>query len=100
MSGVRSSDLFAIDKARDGRLQHPSALEQRVENALAQLPGIAWEREHEVPFDEGKWFVDFLVVTPRGRIALEVQGTWGHSRRPASKGTLPARPPRARFRAP
>jgi hypothetical protein len=83
--------FFAIDKARAWRVNNPSTLEQRVEAALAQLPNVTWEREYEVQHADTKWFVDFLVFTPHGRMALEVQGAWVHQHDPTPKLTIRTR---------
>ena len=83
---------FFIQKARDWRLANPSSLERQVEDALSEIPGIAWEREYEVCCgDEQKWFVDFLVHAHGQRVALEVQGQWVHTR--------PSAPQKVKIRA-
>lgn len=70
---------FAIRAAAAKRKQQPSSLEQRVEAALREIPGIAWEREFTVERpNRNPYFVDFAVTTCHYRIALEVNGTFVH----------------------
>jgi hypothetical protein len=76
---------FAIRAAAAKRKQCPSSLEQRVEAALRQIPGITWEREAAVDRpNHYPYFVDFAVTTCRYRIALEVNGTYVHRNDPDS----------------
>ena len=70
---------YAIRAAAAKRKLHPSSLEQRVEAALGEIPGIAWEREYAVERPEhNPYFVDFAVTTNKYRIALEVNGAFAH----------------------
>jgi hypothetical protein len=70
---------FAIRAAAAKRKQKPSSLEQRVEAALREIPGITWKREAAVERpNHNPCFVDFAVTTCRYRIALEVNGTYVH----------------------
>ena len=47
-TAARKGRDFAIRAAARKRKQCPSSLEQRVEAALREIPGIAWEREYTV----------------------------------------------------
>lgn len=70
---------FAIRAAASKRRQCPSSLEQRVEAALREIPGVAWEREYTVERpDHNPYFVDFVVTTSKYRIAVEVNGAYVH----------------------
>jgi hypothetical protein len=70
---------FAIRAAARKRKQQPSSLEQQVEAALCQIPGIAWEREYAVERDGcAPYYVDFAVTTKRQFLALEVNGSFAH----------------------
>jgi hypothetical protein len=70
---------FAIRAAARKRRQQPSSLEQRVEAALCQIPGIAWEREYAVERDGcAPYYVDFAVTANRRFLALEVNGSYAH----------------------
>ena len=70
---------FAIRAAARKRKKSPSSLEQRVEAALREIPGIAWEREYTVERpNHNPYFVDFAVTTSQYRIALEVNGVYAH----------------------
>jgi len=70
---------FAIRAAARKRKQQPTTLEQQVEAALCEIPGIGWEREYTVE-REGRspYFVDFAISTGTRRIALEVNGSFAH----------------------
>lgn len=72
---------FAIRAAARKRKRQPTTLEQKVEAALCEIPGIAWEREYPVE-REGRspYFVDFAVSVGARRIALEVNGSFAHRR--------------------
>jgi predicted AAA+ superfamily ATPase len=70
---------FAIWAAARKRKQQPTTLEQQVEAALCQIPGIAWEREYAIErTGHNPYFVDFVVTTDSRRVALEVNGTFAH----------------------
>lgn len=70
---------FAIRAAARKRKAKPSSLEQRVEAALRQIAGIAWEREVAVERpNRNPYFVDFALTIGTLRIALEVNGTFAH----------------------
>jgi len=70
---------FAIRAAARKRKQQPTTLEQKVEAALAEIPGIAWEREYTVEREgNNPYFVDFAVSVGTRRIALEVNGSFAH----------------------
>lgn len=70
---------FAIRAAARKRKEQPSSLEQQVENALRQIPGIIWEREVAVERDgHNPYFVDFAVTYHSRLIALEVNGRFAH----------------------
>lgn len=72
---------FAIRAAARKRKKQPSSLEQQVEVALMNIPGIAWEREYTIEREEANpHFVDFAIhIQANGRfIALEVDGTFAH----------------------
>ncbi|MEO8391438.1 MAG: hypothetical protein ABI700_00460 [Chloroflexota bacterium] len=78
-TAARKGRDFAIRAAARKRKQCPSSLEQRVEAALSEIPGITWEREFTVERpNHNPYFVDFAVVTSKYRIALEVNGTYVH----------------------
>lgn len=70
---------FAIRAAAQKRRQQPTTLEQQVEAALGEIPGISWEREYTVE-REGRtpYFVDFVIAADTRRIALEVNGSFAH----------------------
>ncbi len=70
---------FAIRAAANKRKQRPTTLEQKVEAALCEISGIAWEREYAVE-REGHvpYYVDFAITTQRHWIALEVNGSYAH----------------------
>ena len=70
---------FAIWAAARKRKQQPTTLEQKVETALCQIPGIAWEREYAIERKgHNPYFVDFVVITASRRVALEVNGSFAH----------------------
>lgn len=70
---------FAIRAAAHRRKQQPSSLEQQVEAALSQIPGITWEREYAVErAGRTPYYVDFAVTTERHLLALEVNGSYAH----------------------
>jgi hypothetical protein len=70
---------FAIRAAAFKRKQQPTTLEQKVEAAMGQIPGIAWEREYAVEREgHNPYFVDFAVSVDARRIALEVNGSFAH----------------------
>lgn len=70
---------FAIRAAAAYRKDHPSSLEQQVEVALGDIPGIHWEREYAVERPErNPYYVDFAVTTARHFLALEVNGDYVH----------------------
>jgi hypothetical protein len=84
-TAARKGRDFAIRAAAAKRKQKPSSLEQRVEAALRDIPGITWEREAAVERpDRNPYFVDFAVTTCRYRIALEVNGSYVHRNDPDS----------------
>jgi len=69
---------FAI-RAAQKRKQQPTTLEQQVEAALGEIPGIGWEREYTVErTGRSPYFVDFVIVIGTRRIALEVNGSFAH----------------------
>ncbi len=70
---------FAIRAAARKRKQQPSSLEQQVEAALRQIPGVVWEREYAVErAGHTPYYVDFAVTTERHFLALEVNGSFAH----------------------
>ena len=70
---------FAIRAAARKRKEQPSSLEQQVEAALSQTPGITWEREYAVErAGSPPYYVDFAVTTERHFLALEVNGSYAH----------------------
>jgi len=70
---------FAIRAAANKRKQQPTTLEQKVEVALCDIPGIAWEREYAVDREgHNPYYVDFAVTTKHHLIALEVNGSYAH----------------------
>ena len=76
---------FAIRAAARKRKLTPSSLEQRVEAALRDIPGIAWEREYMVEREgHNPYFVDFAIRTDRYFLALEVNGHYAHRQDQAS----------------
>ena len=78
-TAARKGRDFAIRAAARKRKQCPSSLEQRVEAALREIPGITWEREFTVERpNRNPYFVDFAVTTNKYRIALEVNGAYAH----------------------
>ena len=78
-TAARKGRDFAIHAAARKRKLKPSSLEQRVEAALREIPGIAWEREVVVERpNRNPYFVDFAVTTDKYRIALEVNGAFVH----------------------
>jgi hypothetical protein len=70
---------FAIRAAARKRKQQPTTLEQQVEAALCDIPGIVWEREYAVERQgRSPYFVDFVISVGTRRIALEVNGSFAH----------------------
>jgi predicted AAA+ superfamily ATPase len=70
---------FAIRAAAQKRKQQPTTLEQQVEAALCDIPGIVWEREYAVERQgRSPYFVDFVISVGARRIALEVNGSFAH----------------------
>ena len=70
---------FAIRAAARKRKQQPTSLEQKVEAALATIPGIGWEREYAVEREGcNPYFVDFVLSVGARHIALEVNGSFAH----------------------
>jgi hypothetical protein len=70
---------FAIRAAAQKRKQQPTTLEQQVEAALGEIPGIGWEREYTVErAGRSPYFVDFVIAIGTRRIALEVNGSFAH----------------------
>jgi hypothetical protein len=70
---------FAIRAAAQKRKQQPTTLEQQVEAALGDIPGIGWEREYTVErTGRSPYFVDFVITIGTRRIALEVNGSFAH----------------------
>lgn len=78
-TAARQGRDFAIRAAARKRKQQPSSLEQRVEGALSEISGIAWEREYSVERPgRSPYYVDFAVQTDRHFVALEVNGSFAH----------------------
>ncbi|MDX1993678.1 MAG: hypothetical protein SF029_14920 [bacterium] len=70
---------FAIRAAARKRKQQPTTLEQKVEAALGEIPGIAWEREYAIEREgHAPYYVDFVITTTHHLIALEVNGSYAH----------------------
>ncbi len=70
---------FAIRAAAKKRKEHPTTLEQQVEAALCEIPGIGWEREYIIERKgRNPYFVDFIIFTGLQRFALEVNGSFAH----------------------
>ena len=70
---------FAIRAAAQKRRRQPTTLEQQVEAALCDIPGIGWEREYAVERDgRSPYFVDFVISVGARRVALEVNGSFAH----------------------
>lgn len=79
---------FAIRAAARKRKRQPSTLEEKVEAALTQIPGIDWEREFAVErAGHNPYYVDFAIHTSQHFIALEVNGSYAH-RRDEDKNSL------------
>ncbi|MCI0354910.1 MAG: hypothetical protein L0099_07720, partial [Acidobacteria bacterium] len=78
-TAARHGHDFAIRAAARKRKQRPSSLEQQVEAALGQIPGISWEREYAVERDgRAPYYVDFAVSTGCHFLTLEVNGSYAH----------------------
>lgn len=70
---------FAIRAAARKRKRQPTTLEQKVEAALCEIPGIAWEREYPVEREGcNPYFVDFVLSVGARHVALEVNGSFAH----------------------
>ena len=78
---------FALCKAAAYRQAHPTALEQRVIDALAQIGTIDYTREAQIPGT--LFYVDFLFESRR--LVVEVDGTHWHDPASAPEPGQPAR---------